>query len=97
MTRHNHEHKSKTKMKPSPINVSLGTTIIHSLVSNSQTREEDRVAINAMKESVWFYMNSAYTQNDKIHWAAAGMLAAYNLGRWGVKIPTGKEQETKTP
>jgi len=94
MTRHNHRRKSKKK--PPTANANIGTAIIQALVSNSETREEDRMAINAMKDSVWHYMNSLHTQNDKVHWAAAGMLAAYNLGRFGTKIPTG-DRRVETP
>jgi hypothetical protein len=94
MTRHNHRHNSKKK--PPAANVNIGTAMIQALVANSQTRDEDKVAINAMKDSVWHYMNSQHKQTDKVHWAAAGMLAAYNLGRWGTKIPPIKKK-VETP
>lgn len=95
MTRHN--RKRKVDKRPPKTNANIGTAIIHSLVSNSETREEDRAALMAIKDSVWHYLNSPYNQDDKTYWAIAGMLAAYNLGKLGLKsIPIAKKK-VETP
>lgn len=93
MTRHNHK---RNNLKPPSSNAKVGTALIHSLVANSSTREEDRLILNAMKDSVWYVFRSQKNVSDKIHWAAAGMLAAYNLGRTGLKIPV-EAKKAKTP
>jgi len=95
MTRHNRKRKKKSKHPPIG-NAEIGTAIIFGLVENSETREEDKMALNAMKDSVWQKINSKHAQAAKVHWAAAGMLAAYNLGRWGTKIPP-TEKKVETP
>lgn len=92
MTRHNHRIK---KLKPPSPSAKMGTAIIQSLVANSSTREEDRLVLNAMKDSVWYIFLSNKNVDDKIYWAAAGILAAYNLGRTGIDIPVdAKKMET---
>ena len=95
MTRHNHRRKN-TKRKPPVDSARLGTAMIHAIVSESQTREGDRVVINAIKDSVWYFMNTMHPQDDKVHWATAGILAAYNLGRWGAKNAVNKKK-VETP
>lgn len=81
------------KQKHAPIkNADIGTVLIHSLVENSETKEEDRIVLNAIKDSVWSVYESRNTLGAKVHWAAAGILAAYNLGKTGINIPTGKKK-----
>jgi hypothetical protein len=94
MSRLNHTRKRKSKKNKYPPvgSAEIGTAIIISLVQDSKTREEDRAAINAIRDSVWQRMNSESTQNDKVHWATAGILAAYNLGKTGIKIPSGQKK-----
>lgn len=99
MSRLNHTRKQKNKKKKYPPvgSAEIGTAIIIALVQDSETREEDRIAINAIRNSVWQKMNSGkFKQSDKVHWASAGILAAYNLGRTGIRIPAG-QKKVKTP
>ena len=96
MTRHNRRNRKKKTKKPPVGSAEIGTAIIFALVQNSETRDEDKMPINAMKDSVWQKINSDSPTGDKTYWAAAGMLAAYNLGRWGVKIPV-SQNKVETP
>ncbi len=81
------------KQKHAPVrNADIGTVLIHSLVEDSETRAEDKIALNAIKDSVWSVYESENTLGAKVHWAAAGILAAYNLGKMGINIPTGEKK-----
>lgn len=92
MKRRKQKRKTEKQKRPPVKNADIGTVLIHSLVENSETREEDRVALNAIKDSVWSVYKSKNTSGAKVHWAAAGILAAYNLGRMGITIPTGEKK-----
>lgn len=96
MKKFRRNRKGKKKRHPPVKNADIGTVLIHSLVENSETREEDRMALVAIKDSVWSVLESKNTTGAKVHWAAAGILAAYNLGKEGLKLPTG-EKKAETP
>ena len=80
--------KRKRKVKrPPESSVKLGTSLILGLVSESSTREEDRIALNAIKDSAWNTILNERQVNTKVYWTASAILAAYNLGKEGLNLP----------
>ena len=78
---------NKRPQKPSPQNAMLGTALITNFVKNAKTKEEDRPILEAIKDSVWSSLNGKQANDQKLYWAAAAILAAYSLGREGLKLP----------
>jgi hypothetical protein len=87
MTKRKNKKKKEGIKKPPPQSARLGTALILSLVKNGTAKEEHKPILEAIKDSVWTSLRSNYSADQKAYWTAGAILADYNLGNEGIKLP----------
>ena len=87
MAKRKSKKKKQSIKKPPPQSARLGTALILGLVKNGTAKEEHKPILEAMKDSVWASLRSNNSAEQKAYWAAGAILAAYNLGNEGIKLP----------
>ena len=96
MAKRKGKKKKEGIKKPPPQSARLGTALILGLVKNGTAKEEHKPILEAIKDSVWASLRSNHPADQKAYWAAGAILAAYNLGNEGIKLPNMPETQTNT-